>query len=335
MKYVITVDTGTTNTRAILWQDSQILARDFQPVGVRDTAISGSKDKLKNGIHQAIENVLHDSKVTSHEDVVLLGSGMITSDVGLVEVPHLNAPAGFDELAQGMVEKVIPEVFDQPFWFVPGIKTNGSNTDPRKVTDMDVMRGEEVEVIGAISKLDIQRNAIIILPGSHTKIIKVDGKHRILGSITSMTGELLDMITKDSIIADSVEGKFADSLEEQPLLLGSQTTKIHGLGQAAFSSRLLGMFTPYTRNQIANYVLGAVLANDVQAIKNTTAFPIAPDDKIYILGKEMLRDALKLVIDDDSEIRQEVITDNFAHLSATGTIELATARGLLKQRAVR
>ena len=44
--YIITIDTGTTNTRVCAWQDTRLLAEAARPVGVRDTAISGSTETL-------------------------------------------------------------------------------------------------------------------------------------------------------------------------------------------------------------------------------------------------------------------------------------------------
>ena len=44
---VITIDSGTSNTRAKLWQDGHLLAKSFAQVGVRDTVISGSRQSFR------------------------------------------------------------------------------------------------------------------------------------------------------------------------------------------------------------------------------------------------------------------------------------------------
>lgn len=38
---IITIDTGTTNTRVCAWQDGALLAEAARAAGVRDTAITG------------------------------------------------------------------------------------------------------------------------------------------------------------------------------------------------------------------------------------------------------------------------------------------------------
>ncbi|MNP27857.1 hypothetical protein D3C76_1207880 [compost metagenome] len=53
--YIITIDTGTTNTRVCAWQDQRLLAEAARPIGVRDTAISGSTATLMNGVREAVQ----------------------------------------------------------------------------------------------------------------------------------------------------------------------------------------------------------------------------------------------------------------------------------------
>ncbi len=53
--------------------------------------------------------------------------------------------------------------FDQPIWFIPGVKNNDCDISPETIPNMDVVRGEEVEAIGAIKALGIDGPALIIL----------------------------------------------------------------------------------------------------------------------------------------------------------------------------
>lgn len=67
---------------------------------------------------------------------------MITSDAGLLNVPHITAPAGKTELSESKKGMLFDEIFHLPVTFIPGIKVLGEN-----LLDTDVMRGEETEVI--------------------------------------------------------------------------------------------------------------------------------------------------------------------------------------------
>lgn len=328
MKSIVTIDTGTTNTRAVLWQNNQVIAKDFEPVGVRETSITGSKQRLKNAIKKAIATVLEESKIKDHSQVIAIASGMITSELGLAEIPHLVAPVSIVDLSKHLVKKNIPDVFDQPIWFIPGVKNFVNNLTSKNITEMDVMRGEEVEVFGALEWLNIKGSCVLILPGSHTKIIKVDDQQRIRGSLTSMTGELIELLTKNSILAETVEEDFTDSLDETALKSGARSCSEKGLGQAAFSVRLLGMFTNYTRNQLANYLLGTVLENDIQAIKNATSFTVGKDDSFVILGKQALREALKILLENEPELNGHVVTRDLPELAGKGALSVAKISGI-------
>lgn len=323
MKSIITIDTGTTNTRAVLWQNGKKIEKDFEPVGVRDTSITGDKKRLKDAVQKSIETVLKASNVTDHSEVTVIASGMITSDLGLVEIPHLEVPVSAFELSSGMVKKSVPEVFDQPIWFIPGVKNTDKNILPEGITNMDIMRGEEVEAIGAISHLGISGPAVLILPGSHTKIIKLDRENQISGSITTMTGELMEFLTKKSILADSLNESFTDFLDEDALKLGAKTCASNGITRTVFSVRLLDMYTDYSRNQRANYLLGSVLENDLRAIRNTEAFSIDSNDSFIILGNQILRQAFKVLIENSNLLQGCVIIQEIPDLAGLGAIEIA------------
>ncbi len=329
MNVIITIDTGTTNTRVTLWQDDRAIQTKTAGIGVRNTAVTGNNQELKGCLKQAIDELLSGNQFVSRQDVVILASGMITSNLGLVEIPHLTAPVGIDELAAGMQAVNIPEVFEKPIWFIPGVKNRDHDLVPERITDMDVIRGEEVEAIAAMNLLEISGPTVLVLPGSHTKMIKINAHKQIVGSLTSMTGELLDLLTKQSILADSLDEKFATEIDPEMIILGAKTAKQNGLGRTAFSVRLLDMYTNKSRNQRANYLLGAVLETDLQALKATTAFKFE-DDPFIILGKPGLRDALRLLIETDEELTGDVIVDQVEHLSGSGAIQIAKARKLVK-----
>ncbi|MCW2475096.1 MULTISPECIES: 2-dehydro-3-deoxygalactonokinase [unclassified Symbiopectobacterium] len=329
--YSVTIDTGTTNTRVFVWQDNRIIAEASQAVGVRDTAITGSKETLTRGVQAAVQAALAQAALPPDAKVTYLSAGMITSNVGLCEIPHVVAPAGINELAAGMVQQVIPEVSDQPIWFVPGIRNNDGAVAPENVEKMDVMRGEEVETIGAIAALDIRGPALIIQPGSHSKFIKVDADNRIEGCVTTIAGELLDVITQRTILASSLKHQFANEVEAQYLLQGAHDCAAVGLARSCFSVRILDMFASLSDNQKANYLLGAVLQTDILAIKNSKALNISPDATLVICGKKILKNAFEILIKDDAFFTGDVVVidDNQPSLSGLGALEIARVRKII------
>ena len=102
--YTITIDGGTTNTRCILWNSSrQRIDEQKREVGVRNTAIDGNNSKLKNAVKECLEQLLEDHSLTYDNINHIIASGMITSDVGIVVVPHLTAPADLEQIARSTV----------------------------------------------------------------------------------------------------------------------------------------------------------------------------------------------------------------------------------------
>ncbi len=328
--YIITIDTGTTNTRVCAWQDTRLLAEAARPVGVRDTAISGSTETLMRGVSEAVQDALSQARIPAGEKVVYLSAGMITSNVGLCEIPHLLAPAGLDELAQGMVSAHLPAITDEPVWFVPGIRNHNAPVTLDNAEQMDMMRGEETEAIGVLASLDIAGPALIILPGSHSKFVKIDAQNRIEGCVTTIGGEMLDVITRHTILASSLNLQFASEIDAPSLMQGANQCLTTGLSRTCFSVRVLDMFGELTLNQKANVLLGAVLQDDLQAVKNSKAFTVTPDTHVIVCGKDTLKFAFATLIDNDPWFTGKItIAPANRSLSSSGLFAMASRRQII------
>jgi len=330
--HIVTIDAGTTNTRSSLWTDGKLAAQVQVEVGVRDNAIAGNKYALKQAVRDTIAGVLAQAGVEAGQVSLALASGMITSALGLLEVSHVPAPAGIEQLAQGMVQLQMPEVFLQPLWLVPGVRNQTGSVGLHNVEAMDMMRGEESEVIGLLDRLQLTGRAMLIMPGSHTKLVSVDEQGRIAGCATTLAGELLQAITQHTLISQTLEAGFAHELVPQMVLAGAAAAQKTGLARACFSVRTLGQFTDVERNERANFLLGAVLSGDLLALKNSSAIQMRPDTSIVITGKPMLRQALALLIEENGFFygkRLVVSDEQQAGMAGHGAMLIARERGLL------
>ncbi|TNM61635.1 2-dehydro-3-deoxygalactonokinase [Aliirhizobium smilacinae] len=328
---ITTLDTGTTNTRVIAWRDGSPVAEAGRPVGVRDTAITGSTDKLKAAVGEALSEALAGANISPDEKCLYLASGMITSNNGLREIPHLPAPAGKTELAAGMQSVELPGVTDQPIWLIPGVKNRAGAISIDDCDEMDIMRGEETEAIGVLHALGISGPAVLILPGSHAKFVGIDEAGRISGSITTISGELLDVISRHTLIAGSVDHGFAEKVNSEALLKGAGVGARLGIGRSAFLVRLLDLFGDLDRDGRASFLLGAVLASDLIALKSSNSLNVLPDSRIIVAGKAGLRDALMELIAADPYFTGpiETVPDGIHSISALGAMEIARVRGLI------
>src|ERR1700730_16781494 len=112
----IYVDLGTTNTRVWLMRGHAILTRVRKPFGVSDTAREGSKIRIRTTLKESIEDVLNQTKDTSCQPACVVAAGMIGSPEGLLELPHVSAPAGIRELAAGARGFELPGITDLPIF---------------------------------------------------------------------------------------------------------------------------------------------------------------------------------------------------------------------------
>ena len=272
--YFITIDAGTTRTRAYLWDARRrLVGVERRETGVRDTAVDGDNRRLKAAVRECLESLLRGAGLEYADVDRVLASGMITSNVGLLEIPHLPAPVSLDDLARGTRPARVADVCPLPIHFIPGVKNSDRAVTEGDFESMDIMRGEEVETFALLEQLGARGDWLIVLPGSHTKFVSVDGEGRVTGCLTSITGELLASITGHTILADAVDRRFVgeDSYCRDMMLLGLDTAEAVGLGRACFSARILSQFAEETPERLANYLLGACLQSDLAAVKNSTA----------------------------------------------------------------
>lgn len=176
----IIVDWGTTSFRAVLL-DADGNPRDTVENG-RGIAVISAQTHEKELIAQI------GPWLDAHGPLPIYATGMITSRNGWLEVPYVSCPASLDDLVAGVVHLCLAN--GSQLHFLPGIE------DPSRRPFPDVMRGEETQIAGC----GLDRNATIVLPGTHSKWARVAGG-RITGFQTYVTGELFALLTRHSFLA--------------------------------------------------------------------------------------------------------------------------------------
>lgn len=176
----IAVDWGTTNRRAYRIDASGKCVDEFEdhkgvlavPPGGFPAAVAEIRQRL--GDHP------------------LLLAGMIGSNRGWKEARYVPCPAGIDELAQNLVWAGDREAI------VPGVSYVGNGR-------ADVMRGEEVQLLGAVAAGLVDPMSLVCHPGTHNKWAML--RHGAIHSFTSvMTGELFSLLKDHSILSDLLQG---------------------------------------------------------------------------------------------------------------------------------
>lgn len=268
MKRYVTIDGGTTNTRVNLVEDGRIVAAKKLSRGAK--AGIDDRDGLKKELKTAISQLLSENALCEEDVIRILASGMITSEFGLYELPHLNAPVGICELSESMAEVSFPEISKIPFVFIRGIKI-----DSEELGLFDMMRGEETEMMGLIS-LYGGEDCVYVLPGSHSKIIRTDNIGRITSFSTMLTGEMLMAISQNTILKDAVDLTMED-FDACYLEKGYRFANAEGLNKALFKVRILKNAFKKSASEVYGFFLGAILADEIDSI-------LSLDAKTVVIG---------------------------------------------------
>ncbi len=329
-KYIIAIDGGTTNTRASLWDEPGICVDIVKSeVGVRITSIEGSNASLKAAVKGCLDQLLSRNNINYDQVEGIYACGMLTSKEGLAELPHLVAPAGKKDFVKNLAKVDLPEICPLPIHFIRGLKNrDGAELTLAEIEQMDVMRGEETETLALLDLFGNEHGCLFALPGSHTKFVSVDAEGNIVGCLSSLAGELLSAVTLNTILANAVGKQFAnENYNREMLLAGYQAARDTSFARAAFSTRMVQMFISKDEQDCASFLLGAVLENDVRAVKNSKALSVTEEMKVVIAGKEPLASALKLLFEEDGYFKQVEIYYPTAEkpMSGYGLYQIAKA----------
>lgn len=301
MASYITVDGGTTNTRLYLIENGALIATRAIPLGAR--ANREGDGALARAMREAIAEL---QSLCKEKIARILSSGMITSEMGLCPLPHLPAPAGIAELHGAMHKTLLPEISEIPFVFMRGVKLTGKTLE-----GCDMMRGEETELMG----IDAGRDALVILPGSHSKLIRTDVCGRISHFETLLTGEMMWALAKETILKDAFE--FGSCvLSPESLLAGYRYAKEHGINAALFKVRVLRNLCGGSEDDAYSFFMGVTLADEIDEV-----IKFAPS-RIVIGGRKAIREAMALLLASVTEIPVRVLSDD--------EVTLSVSRGMIR-----
>ena len=323
--WTVALDGGTTNTRARLLSGDQVVATVRKSVGVRDTVLSGGGlNPLVEAVRDAIAEVLQQGQCPNPDRIV--AAGMLGApDVGLAAVAHVIAPAGVEALARGSVLKLIPEISSVPILFIPGVRTPAGD-GPDGWVEVDVMRGEECETLGAWLIAPASGPVAYVWPGSHTKYVVVDQSGQITASTTSLAGELTMAVARHTLIAGSLPEEWPSELDSGAVELAQRLVVEQGipLMRLAFLVRVAALTQSLTVEQRVAFWIAAVAASD--ALSLGTAAQV----DILIGGRGSLRTIYRDVIRRVSTHRVTSLDEQInERASAWGALAIADRWGEL------
>jgi 2-dehydro-3-deoxygalactonokinase len=258
---------GTTNTRVWLLRNEEVIANAKATVGVRDSARDGSNTRICQALRGLISDVSKASRSKGSEEISFVaGCGMITSSLGLLEVPHVPAPAGLKELASGIVKSNFSEIINVPFLLIPGVRTGDRHADLDQIDTCDFMRGEETLCIGLFSLGLLKPHSILLNLGSHWKAVVMSREGSITSSVTSLSGELIHTVQTQTILFESLPQGPLASLDFRWMEQGMIEQRRSGLARTLFCVRLLHQNTVGDAEQRLSYMAGAFISSDLDSL---------------------------------------------------------------------
>ena len=342
---IATIDCGTTNSRVYIVDElGRVLARAGRKIGVRDTAISGNNSALKEGLREAFDSAVREAGVRETEISCILSSGMITSELGLIEIPHLRAPCSVDDLAENLVRVKDLNVFPAatPLYFVRGIKNSYApdSITMGEVGTLDFMRGEETQIAGLLDASTTALPCVVVILSSHTKFVPLDEKGRILGSVTTLSGQLYEAVLKETFVGKSVrnEDGFDDSDYFDPAVvdIASGYVEKSGLLRGLMFPRFLDTLVHarwYDRKLFTESLLAA---EDMRALEQVRELMNVSAARYILVGMKRRCRIYTHLLENKTGMAHSVasITDEaeIDQLSIQGVISIARKAGVLVSR---
>lgn len=289
---ILVIDSGTTTSRIRLWDGEKVVISVSKKTGAKDVSINGNNVFLKNAIKDCIDEILIGQGITIDDIDAIIACGMITSNVGLIEIPHIPSPVGLSDLSMNMVEKSFSEIAKKPILFIRGVKTGFE--DGKDIIEKDIMRGEEAELFGYLcTSIDyLQEGTLFMHYGSHHKCILVENG-KIMQSRTSITGELMTSIMQNTILSSNLLPIDEIKVDMDWVRKGLDAAEKSGFGRALFSVRILNAVDKKDKMEASSFYLGTLLSLDLDMVKNMINHHT---NKIVLYGRKLFPSAFEQIL---------------------------------------
>ena len=271
----IAIDWGTTNFRAWLIKNDKVLKEINRPHGIKNIPNKNFEDILNKNIKIPKKN---------NRKIKIISCGMIGSKQGWLDT-------GYEKnlnLTKNNLVKVKTKNKNIDFYIVKGL----SQKQP-----YDVIRGEETQVLGYLES-DKKFSGFICLPGTHSKWIKITAG-KLINFKTYMTGELFEIISRNSILKYSINDKKINLKIFKNSVLLSQK-KYFNLFEYLFEFRSRSLLTKkkyYPKSELLAYLIGNEIKSNINNLRNFKVIIIGSDynSKLYSQAMQILKIDNKII----------------------------------------
>jgi 2-dehydro-3-deoxygalactonokinase len=267
MSRLVAVDWGSSSLRAAL------LDVDGTVVDERSTE-DGMLSVARTGFDAVFETAFGDWMDVAGTRCLM--AGMVGSRQGWVEADYVPCPSGLDDFVAHLRPVGAASRRSRDIAIVPGASCRRDGVP-------DVLRGEEVKVLGVLELLETD-TAVVVSPGTHCKWMTVENG-RLASFATAMTGEVYALFRRHSILARGMPPESEDELDGAAFDDGVRRA-LDGcnLLQTAFGVRTLSLFGELPAAALASYLSGLVIGDELRCR------PLEGVDAVALVGAPALTD---------------------------------------------
>ncbi|MGI2258052.1 2-dehydro-3-deoxygalactonokinase [Shewanella sp. GXUN23E] len=269
---VILVDWGASCLRAYLCRQGQ------QRLQILDTAVGPGVAKAERQFEAILTSVIAHWRA-EYGCLPVMMSGHIGSNLGWHEAPYVYCPVSPVDVAGHSVSF---SAGGHRVYVIPGVCCADDSQH------LDVMRGEEIHVLGwlQLAQEHTKGKHLLCLPGTHTKWVLVeDGLIRMVK--TAITGELFELLSERSVLVQ----QRSDEIDQQVFSMAARLTLesengqfVHGLFGVR-TLQILGKLTPW---QATSYLSGLLIGSDVRAAIMAQEWQLDELDSLVLIGRRPL-----------------------------------------------
>lgn len=282
---LLAVDWGSTNRRVfVLAADGTILDTAQDDRGILN--MDGSSFPAEAAAMRA-----------RWGDLPMLCAGMVGSNRGWVDAGYVPAPASLAAIAHA-VHWVEPDRTA----IVPGVSRVGDGR-------ADIMRGEEVQLLGATAAGLVNPDSWLCQPGTHAKWARLAGGE-LVDFTTAMTGEIFAQLGKGGLLADGLDGAVEPGASFRN---GVAAARGGDLLAKLFGARASLVLGKRDRVDQASYVSGLLIGSDCSA-RLDGDFAGARADGVDVLASPALG-ALYLAALDELGCKARLVDSHAAFLA--------------------
>lgn len=218
--------------------------------------------------------------------VPVILSGAVGSNIGWHTVPYLDCPASPEQISHSTTKFTVRGL---DIWILSGLKTQTVLGTP------DMMRGEELQLLGWMLDRDAPSEQIVVLPGTHNKWAVVK-EGQVQTFVTAFTGELYSLLEQQSIlIVQPLANNFSADYFMQGVAL-STTLQAGQLLNALFTVRSRQIEGTLNAEYGASYLSGLLVGSDIVGSLGLLKNQTASVGEIALIGDAVLVQAYQLAL---------------------------------------